>query len=59
MFVDTIKTQDCAFPEFKVRHLANAVENLNFDRRNPGKDLLFPLRILSFLLPEGINHFIS
>lgn len=27
--------RDCAFLEFKVRHLANAVENLNFDREEP------------------------
>lgn len=39
-----IKTYfDCAYLEFKARHLMNAAENLNFDRKEPWQGFTIPL----------------
>ncbi|MCO5241233.1 MAG: hypothetical protein M9904_14375 [Chitinophagaceae bacterium] len=44
--------RDCAFLEFKARHLVNTVENLDFDRKEPWMGFSIPLENTFFSIEQ-------
>ncbi|MBX2924412.1 MAG: hypothetical protein KF746_19575 [Chitinophagaceae bacterium] len=49
--------RDCAFLEFKTRHLVNLAENLNFDREEPWQGFTIPLLAFAQIVRQLKNFF--